>query len=1224
MNELFDIINIRNMKRLDSRWRAQFRSMILDRGKDYFYRGLVNDLEADDNHISASVGENEYDVDIYLYNDKVVNMYCSCPYATGGNNCKHEAAVLFAYENSDLNDDKEPMGENPFIEDFKDRKEYYFNLYELTKKMKFAKDRIEQARKIVEEGKIRLIKVQSGFVEQYGETQSIYVDAEIIDGHHVISVYGLFNKDSIDYLNCSDYSCRGYFSRAYYYNEHRDDKLCQHKIALLLMLRDYILRNNPGDFTDRRGDAFLNSFGNVSYHSDEDNEIKEDIKLIPKLEYSDMELLKLGFRIGKDKMYVARKFPELVRAVNSKEKYSLSSKEEIDFSRHAFDKESKEYFLMIEAAVNDEKTRESIRNMDYYSSVKDSKYFNVNSNILLYGKRLDEFFDMAEGEKIELTNKTTNRKNEVELIRNNPDIKLHINKLEDGGRFEGITLKGSIPSLINGGSSTYYLDDSHLCRVDDEFAGVLRSLKQGSRNDDISIRIGKRRLAQFYNHILPALKDNVTVINNDEAELEKHLPHKPVFDYYFDVNNSLITCEARITYGDRSFNLTNIDPSVEARDYYEEYKVGQLLLKYFKDVDDRGILCAEGNDDIIYDLLEDLIPELMKNGNVHSTDAFDRLKLKRKTNVSVAVSIDNNLLELDISTDDMTMEELAQVIDSYRLKKKYHKLKSGELIRVDDESIESLDALLTSLNISLKDFVKGKLHIPSYRALYLDKLLEENESIYDERDIYFKRLIKDFKTIKESEYEVPDTLKDIMRGYQKEGFRWLKTLSSFGFGGILADEMGLGKTIQMMALLYDYKLEKGELSSLIVCPSSLIYNWLAEIRKFVPELDVAVVAGNQNERKKIINEYDRHDVLITSYDLLKRDVDLYEGKHFVFEILDEAQYIKTYTTANAKASKVIDAEKRFVMTGTPIENNLSELWSIFDYLMPGFLYSHDRFKDRFEVKIVKEEDKKAAERLKQMVSPFILRRKKIDVLSDLPEKIEETLKVRFDDKQQKLYDSQVLKISKVIDETSDESFAKNKIAILAELTRIRQICCEPSLIYDNYDGESAKKEACIELLINAIDEGHKILLFSQFTSMLEIIENELDKNGIQYYKITGQTKKEERLQLVDRFNTNDVPVFLISLKAGGTGLNLTGADIVIHYDPWWNVAAQNQATDRTHRIGQNKVVTVYKIIAENSIEEKILELQDKKAELAESILSGESKGIASLSKEELLDLLSVR
>ena len=342
---------------------------------------------------------------------------------------------------------------------------------------------------------------------------------------------------------------------------------------------------------------------------------------------------------------------------------------------------------------------------------------------------------------------------------------------------------------------------------------------------------------------------------------------------------------------------------------------------------------------------------------------------------------------------------------------------------------------------------------------------------------------------------------------------------------------------------------------------------------------------------------------------------------FTYQVIDEAQFIKNHTTAAAKAVKVINSRVRFALTGTPIENRLSELWSIFDYLMPGFLYSYDRFRRELEHPIAKNEDETAMEQLKRMVEPFILRRLKSEVLQDLPDKIEEVQYVGFEKAQQQLYDGQAIHMKQMLGEQSEENYMKNKIRILAELTRIRQICCDPSLCFEDYSGGSAKREACMELIHSAIDGEHKMLVFSQFTSMLELLEADLAKENIQYYKITGATKKEDRTDLVRRFNVDSTPVFLISLKAGGTGLNLTGADIVIHYDPWWNLAAQNQATDRAHRIGQEKTVAVYKLIAKGSIEEKILRLQEDKKALADEILSGETGGLMKMSREELMELL---
>ena len=381
------------------------------------------------------------------------------------------------------------------------------------------------------------------------------------------------------------------------------------------------------------------------------------------------------------------------------------------------------------------------------------------------------------------------------------------------------------------------------------------------------------------------------------------------------------------------------------------------------------------------------------------------------------------------------------------------------------------------------------------------------------------------------------------------------------------------------------------------------------------------MSGTLPSRKKTLKEVDEGgvDVLITSYDTLKRDIALYEGLSFHICVLDEAQFIKNAKAAVAKAVKVVKAEHRFALTGTPIENRLSELWSIFDFLMPGFLYAGTEFTRRFETPIVKEKDEAATQKLKKMTAPFVLRRCKEDVLKDLPTKLEEVRYARISGEQQKVYDAQVLHMKGMLEDGGERG--EDKIRIFAELTRIRQICCDPSLLFENYQGESAKREACLELIRSAMDGGHRMLVFSQFTSMLALLEKDLREADIPYYVITGSTPKEKRLSLVHAFNDGDVPVFLISLKAGGTGLNLTGADVVIHYDPWWNLAVQNQATDRAHRIGQTRQVTVYRLILKDTIEEKILKLQDAKKDLADAILEGSTESIMSLSSEELLALL---
>lgn len=482
--------------------------------------------------------------------------------------------------------------------------------------------------------------------------------------------------------------------------------------------------------------------------------------------------------------------------------------------------------------------------------------------------------------------------------------------------------------------------------------------------------------------------------------------------------------------------------------------------------------------------------------------------------------------------------------------------------------------------------------------------------------------------MEDNDFEIPGELDNILRGYQKQGFLWIKTLKANGFGGILADDMGLGKTLQVIAFLLSEWKESGENPGrpwLIVCPASLVYNWKSELERFAPALPVYTAAGNVKEREELLKRVEAQGkgVVITSYDLLRRDILLYEKMSFACEVIDEAQFIKNHSTQASRAVKQVSAGFRLALTGTPVENRLSELWSIFDFLMPGFLFAYRRFREELETPVVTGGDEEAAERLHRMIRPFVLRRLKKDVLTDLPDKIEKNMVAVLEDEQSSLYDAHVQRLLAVLSKQTEQEFAGKQIQVLAELTKLRQICCDPGLLFEGYAGGSAKMQLCLELIRNAAEGGHKVLLFSQFTSMLERLKQELVKEDISFYALDGSTPKLKRLELVESFNKDETQVFCISLKAGGTGLNLTAADIVIHFDPWWNVAVQNQATDRAHRIGQQNVVTVYKLIAKGTIEEKIVSLQEKKKELADKILGGEEMGMASFTKEELMDILRV-
>ena len=699
-----------------------------------------------------------------------------------------------------------------------------------------------------------------------------------------------------------------------------------------------------------------------------------------------------------------------------------------------------------------------------------------------------------------------------------------------------------------------------------------------------------------------------------------------MFTFRLDIDRDfdIITCEALVSYGgDKPFSLPAREAPAQHRDITQEERVISAASAHFpKYLEGKRLFWTENTEDGMYRILTEALPVLSRFGEIQGSETFCRCELRPVPQLRVGVSIQSGLLDISVLTKDMSPQELLAVLESYRKKKKYYHLSSGAFIDLAaDRQLGELETLAENVGLSVEEAIRGEATLPVYRALYLDSLLEDHDGLVSSRDRTYRALIKNFKTVRDADYEVPDEQAEVLRPYQVYGYKWLRTLAAAGFGGLLADEMGLGKTVQTISLFQSIRNGGERGNFLVVCPASLVYNWAEEFSRFAPGLSVSVIAGTAAVRKKLLQAAgaDANTILVTSYDLLRLDAAEYQKLHFSVMVIDEAQYIKNQKASVTKAVKAVHADCRFALTGTPIENRLAELWSIFDYFMPGFLYGYSEFASRFETPITKQKNAEATAQLKRMTSPFILRRRKADVLKDLPEKLEEVRYTRFEDEQRKVYDGQVVRIRQLL--MSAGTAGEDRIKVLAELTRIRQLCCDPSLVLDGYQGGSAKRAACMELIQSAIAGGHRMLVFSQFTSMLALLEEDLSRENIPYYKLTGATPKEQRIQMTREFNEGSVPVFLISLKAGGTGLNLTGADVVIHYDPWWNLAAQNQATDRVHRIGQQNRVTVYRIVVKGTIEEKIVALQEAKQDLADAILSGESTSITALSNEELLALL---
>lgn len=740
-----------------------------------------------------------------------------------------------------------------------------------------------------------------------------------------------------------------------------------------------------------------------------------------------------------------------------------------------------------------------------------------------------------------------------------------------------------------------------------------------------SFFVDKSDIPTFCRELLPLLEKHYHCerIGFNEAD---YGVEPAVFEIYLDApQKNFITCKVYAVYGTKKFEVYKKDGECTGRDAIREIQIGNIVASYCNAYDEteRAMVIAD-DEEKIYELLTLGIPRFQGLGDVYVSAALKKIRVINNGKVEVGVSLSENLLELTMSADQLSQDELIEILSKYDKKKKYFRLKNGSFIHTEDEGLKALLEIKEDLNLTDAQLRRNTLTLPKYRAFYLDNKLTENQNLTAIRNQTFQELIRNMKTIEQNAIEAPASLESVLRSYQLTGLFWLKTLYHNGFGGILADDMGLGKTLQTIAFLLSEYLEAKATDNrrtLIVTPASLVFNWKNEFFLFAPILPVKMVTGSFTERQEIIRSAQSRDILITSYELLKRDLEAYEGVSFFCQIIDEAQYIKNHNTQAARAVKAIESDCRFALTGTPIENRLSELWSIFDYLMPGFLYSYQRFRTEIEVPAVQSQDESAVSRLQKMVHPFILRRLKKDVLTDLPDKLEKCMYATMEGEQQRLYHAHVQRIRMMLDKQSEEEFKTGKIQILSELTKLRQLCCDPALIYENYKSPSAKASLCVDLIKHAVSGSHKVLLFSQFTSMLDNLQRTLKEEEISYYVLTGSTPKEQRLALVERFNADATNVFCISLKAGGTGLNLTSADIVIHFDPWWNLAVQNQATDRAHRIGQTNVVNVYKLIMKDTIEESILKLQDRKKELAEQVLSGEDLGSGSFTKEELLELL---
>ncbi len=946
-------------------------------------------------------------------------------------------------------------------------------------------------------------------------------------------------------------------------------------------------------------------------------EICGKVRLEPYLEC--LESATVEFRIGIAQMYVLKDVFEFRKNMRNRAEYAYGKNLQFPHMRAAFEADSLKFvdFILHWTDCNEER----FRTYAGFSFPPVLTYQKVRT-MELDGRELDAFLEAA-GERCFSANFFGNGEREWHVVRESPGRRLTLTGVKDG-----IEVKSGRMDALEGAEYRYSLADPVIYREKvEELAPVQDFMRCIEQEPGGTVFVQKADVPVFCSQLLPLLERYYICekVNFDEADY----PQAPVsFEIYLDApQKDFITCKLFAVYGGQKHNIfgKKEDMVRDSGDVFREMEAGQTVSSYFNAYDEAGgMMALSGDEDMLYELLTEGIAVMQELGEVYISDALKKIRVSSAPKVSVGVSLAGDLLEFSMSTEDMPMDQLIEILSRYDRKKKYYRLKNGSFVNMGDGELEALARLKNELGITDRQLRQERITLPGYRALYLDEELEAYQSTDTFRDKGFRQLVRSMTTVEDNDFEVPASLEEVMREYQKKGFLWIKTLKHNGFGGILADDMGLGKTLQVIAFLLSEFIDAEPDENkrcLIVAPASLVFNWRSEIERFAPVLSVKVVTGAAKEREDMIRRAGNRDILLTSYDLLKRDIDCYLGLSFYCQVIDEAQYIKNHNTQASRAVREIEAGFKLALTGTPVENRLSELWSIFDYLMPGFLFAYQRFRESIEIPVVQNQDEEAMRKLRKMIAPFVLRRLKRDVLTDLPDKLEETVYAGLEGEQKALYDAHVQRMRMMLDKTDEEEFQASKIRILAELTKLRQLCCDPELLFEDYQGSSAKMEMCMDLIRNAITGGHKLLLFSQFTSMLDLIREKLEEEGIAYYLLTGSTPKEKRIQMVEQFNRDDTPVFCISLKAGGTGLNLTAADIVIHYDPWWNLAVQNQATDRAHRIGQRNVVNVYKLIVKGTIEDNIMKLQEKKKELAEQVLGGEGVGSGSFTREELMELL---
>ncbi|MEG1143328.1 MAG: SNF2 helicase associated domain-containing protein [Bacilli bacterium] len=1003
------------------------------------------------------------------------------------------------------------------------------------------------------------------------ESQHTYkyydVQIKIVDNH----IYGLS-------CTCPQYQA---------YRSCKHIAACAIKYSSLIFNKEEVIKNST--FTLKSNDfiSYLKSNETIK------KELNLEISFTTSNNYYHGIYLEYDLKIGDERLYkINSKLSSFISAYTSESPYILNIGAKLQYNN------KDNYFN----EINEKIINIFIRNRSYFSSYN--------------GNFIDE--DILR-ELLELLEDKPFKFNDIKINKIHKGLPSNINftKDKDDKYLLSFDFIKDIKWISN--NSEYIFIYDSIYKLNKEEIKLIIFLLT---NKYYNCKIEKDELPNFSSSLLPVIRNNIVI----DKSVDIILPDKPQVQLYFDLQQTKIVCNPKFIYNDISLYLYE-ENSLILRDTSYENSIVEELLKYDFVLINKVLVLT--SIDKIGSFIEFTLEKLSSKYKIFTSKKIDNMK-PRKTAISSSFSIGkDNIMKYDFSLGDVSPSEIDKILNDLKDKKKYYKLKNGSIIKLEDnENLIEFNSLIDDMSLSKKDLTSSSGVIPKYRAIYLDSLKDTKYSIIKTNNL-FDNFIETFKKYKDISISFTPKESKILRDYQKEAVKWLYNIYKTGLGGVLADEMGLGKSIESLYFIKEVLKEDTNAKFLIVCPKSLVYNWENEIQKFTKNITYKTLSDNKINRRSFLENIkllNKTSILITTYAMLREDIEYYKNISFAAMFIDEAQNIKNPNALITESVKEINAKTKYALTGTPVENSCVELWSIFDYAMPGFLASQKSFERKYKVKEFDEETNELLSNLNTLVRPFILRRKKKDVLKDLPLKQENNIFIDLNESQKKLYAVEIKRANKQLDEIIEEGgVSKARFLILKLLTKLRQLCIDPRILFENYDGGSTKMDELIKIVKELIENEHKILLFSSYKTALNLVKEEFDKESITYYTIDGSVSAKKRMEMATSFNKDNTNVFLIMLKSGGTGLNLVGADTVIHLDMWWNPQAENQATDRAHRIGQKNNVQVIKLICKGTIEEKILKLQEKKKVLSDKLLESDQAKenlLSSLTEKDIKNLLS--